>query len=905
MPRYPNSGFDFICGSDTRFPVWSPDPGELQQILQLLTDSLSPDVSTMRTARREVKTLGERPDFNNYMAFIITELDIEISPSPQQRVPLFNGGPCVGLTYLRQRYSEAIDCLRRVGDRRLVFTAALGYFIMTDSKIALTRFAGLLRRLGELLDSEDERVCEGSLGMLHKICREYKDSVSAGAAHEDLAALLPKCLQTFEHTNPRVRACAITFVGLLLLNRTSAVMTRFDSVVSSLLQRQLDEDVEVQKRVLYDLLLLIEYHANFVVPYMHGIVEYLGLKMLQDDEIVAVQACCALTFCANATYKESLTPYLPWLLQIFLRKMKYSGSAIERLKEDGRDIRSTRGSTKKPTDGSIGGYPISDRGHADDNIFYEDNIRNLSANALHFFCIICNEELFPVLLPTLNEMLPHGDWKITESAIHAFGVIAEGCMERMAPHLPGLLMLFLNPNRNDMAPVRCAACWTLSQYYSWVLRQPAGLFLDPLIQRLLEWVLDDYEMVQEVACDALAQLEEDGKGMLVPYLNSILDTLYYGFTRYRRCRFYLLFHSLGVLADSVGSELVRARSISKLLKLLSDNWDVMVDSRINLFYRLDCLRSLAVALKAQFFPYHKTVGKRCLRLALEGMEGAFAEAIPLRSSRTSEKPFTTAALKTLGGIAEGLGGQMETFVSHTTIVALMLQCAADSIPEVREAAFYLLANIARTCSKSVYPAASSFIPFLLVNLNRSMTSLCKNATSGIGEIISILGSEVKPYASAIVDKLFANVDPSYPENLGISSALAIGHLAYFCPEEIAPRLYRIVQPCCAILKNIPSSEVKDTALNGIFRAACLNPDAVCRHFLPFLEAVLPWALPQDDFNEPMNRLLHNYRDKMWFGSNHLRRLCNRLPQELKERVLTTYDISDKPRANATEDDHKT
>ncbi|KAH6930340.1 hypothetical protein HPB50_012926 [Hyalomma asiaticum] len=293
MLRYHNSVFDFMCESDTLFPVWSPDPEELQQILQLLTDSLYPDESTVRTVRREVKTLGEKPDINNYMVFIITELDIEGSPSPQQREPLFHGEPSADLT---------------VGDRRLVFTAALGYFIVTDSKIGLTRFSGLLRRLGELLDFEDERICDGSLGMLHKICDEYTDSLSTGAANEDITALVPKCLQTLEHTNPRVLVCAITFVSLLLLNRKSAVMTRFDSVVTSLLQREFDEDVEVQRWVLYDLLLLIEYYADFVVPHMHGIVEYLGLKILDGDESVAVQACYTLTFCVRAIYKESLTP---------------------------------------------------------------------------------------------------------------------------------------------------------------------------------------------------------------------------------------------------------------------------------------------------------------------------------------------------------------------------------------------------------------------------------------------------------------------------------------------------------------------------------------------------------------------------------------------------------------------
>ncbi|KAH6920143.1 hypothetical protein HPB50_028869 [Hyalomma asiaticum] len=73
--------------------------------------------------------------------------------------------------------------------------------------------------------------------------------------------------------------------------------------------------------------------------------------------------------------------------------MKYRGSAIERLKEGGREIRSTKGSTKKPTDGSLGGYTISNRAHADD-FFYESNMRALSANALHSFLHHLQRETF-------------------------------------------------------------------------------------------------------------------------------------------------------------------------------------------------------------------------------------------------------------------------------------------------------------------------------------------------------------------------------------------------------------------------------------------------------------------------------------------------------------------------------
>ncbi|MEQ2264580.1 Transportin-1 [Xenotaenia resolanae] len=56
---------------------WKPDEQGLQQILQLLKESQSPDTSTQRSVQQRLEQLNQYPDFNNYLIFVLTKLKSE------------------------------------------------------------------------------------------------------------------------------------------------------------------------------------------------------------------------------------------------------------------------------------------------------------------------------------------------------------------------------------------------------------------------------------------------------------------------------------------------------------------------------------------------------------------------------------------------------------------------------------------------------------------------------------------------------------------------------------------------------------------------------------------------------------------------------------------------------------
>lgn len=223
----------------------------------------------------------------------------------------------------------------------------------------------------------------------------------------------------------------------------------------------------------------------------------------------------------------------------------------------------------------------------DDNSLSEWNLRKCSAAALDVLANVFREDCLPVVLPILKETLFHQDWLVKESAILALGAIAEGCMEGMIPHLPELIPFLIMNLSDSKALVRSITCWTLSRYSHWVVTQPHDQYLRPLMEGLLNRILDANKRVQEAACSAFATLEEEACTELVPYLGFILQTLVFAFSKYQHKSLLILYDAVGTLADSVGHHLNKPEYIDILMPPLIAKWNMLKDDDKDLFPLLE------------------------------------------------------------------------------------------------------------------------------------------------------------------------------------------------------------------------------------------------------------------------------------------------------------------------------
>lgn len=887
--------------------AWQPQEEGLRQILKLLKESQSPDTATQRAVQQKLEELNKFPDFNNYLIFVLTKLTSEDEPTRSLSGLILKNNVKAHFQKFLPVVTEFIkqECLSAVGDPSPLIRATVGILITTiASKGELTTWPELLPALCSMLDSEDYNVCEGSFGALQKICEDSAELLDSDALNRPLNVLIPKFLQFFRHSSPKIRSHAIACVNQFIITRTQALMIHIDSFLENLFHLATDDDPEVRKNVCRALVMLLEVRMDRLIPHIHNIIEYMLMRTQDPDESVALEACeFWLSLADQPICKEALSPHLTRLVPILVQGMKYSEIDVILLKGDveedemipdrEEDIRprfhKSRTHTIKHAEENGEEEEEEDDGMDDDSSLSDWNLRKCSAAALDVLANVFREELLPVLVPILKEMLFHQEWEIKESGILALGAIAEGCMSGMIPHLSELIPYLINSLSDKKALVRAITCWTLSRYSHWVVSQPHDNYLKPLMTELLKKVLDGNKRVQEAACSAFATLEEEACTELVPYLGFILETLVFAFSKYQHKNLLILYDAIGTLADSVGHHLNKPDYINLLMPPLIQKWNILKDEDKDLFPLLECLSSVATALQSGFLPYCEPVYRRCVSLVEQTLNQHIANTQNPEQFEAPDKDFMIVALDLLSGLAEGLDGHIEKLVINSNIMQLLYQCMQDPMPEVRQSSFALLGDLTKACFQHVLPCISDFLPILGQNLNPEFISVCNNATWAIGEISIKLGQDTRPYIPLVLSQLIVIINkPNTPKTLLENTAITIGRLGYVCPHEVAPLLQQFVRQWCTSLRNIRDNEEKDSAFRGMCQMITVNPAGVVPDFIFFCDAVASWMNPKEDLKEMFNKILHGFKNQV--GEENWKRFSDQFPPQLKERLAAMYGV---------------
>ncbi|XP_031565450.1 transportin-1-like [Actinia tenebrosa] len=883
--------------------AWQPDQDGLQQIILLLKESQSPNTETQRAVQQKLESLNQFPDFNNYLIFVLTKLKSEDEPTRSLSGLILKNNVRSHYHTFPNEVREFVksECLQAIGDPSPLIRATIGILITTiAAKGDLTNWQQLLPTLCQMLDSEDYNVCEGAFGALQKICEDSADQLDSDALNRPLNVLIPKFLNFFRHASPKIRSHAIACVNQFIVNRTQALMMHISTFIENLFALAGDEDSEVRKNVCRALVMLLEVRADQLIPHMNNIVEYMLLRTQDKDESVALEACeFWLTLAEQPICVEVLTAHLHRLVPILVNGMKYSEIDLILLKADQEDdeavpdseqdikprFHKSKTHSQQHEDAEAG----SDEDDMDDDALSDWNLRKCSAAALDVLANVFRDDLLPVLLPILKEILFHPDWESKESGILVLGAVAEGCLNGIAPHLSELVPFLINSLSEKKALVRSITCWTLSRYAHWVVNQPHEAYLQKLMTELLKRILDSNKRVQEAACSAFATLEEEACTELVPYLGFILETLVFAFNKYQHKNLLILYDAIGTLADSVGHHLNKPEYITMLMPPLIQKWNQLKDEDKDLFPLLECLSSVATALRSGFLPYAGPVFQRCVSLVEKTLTQSLVSQAQPEQYEPPDKDFMIVALDLLSGLAEGLEGQIEQFVVRSNIMTLLFQCMQDKMPEVRQSSFALLGDLTKACFVHVKPCLADYMPILGQNLNPDFISVCNNATWAIGEISVQLGAEMETYVGLVLNQLIEIINrPHTPKTLLENTAITIGRLGLVCPQEVAPLLPQFIQKWCTSLRNIRDNEEKDSAFRGICSMISANPGGVVQDLIFFCDAVASWVTPSPDLKDMFLKILHGFKNQV--GEENWKRFSDQFPTALRERLSANYGV---------------
>lgn len=107
---------------------WKPDEQGLQQILQLLKESQSPDTTIQRTVQQKLEQLNQYPDFNNYLIFVLTKLKSEDEPTRSLSGLILKNNVKAHFQNFPNGVTDFIksECLNNIGDSSPLIRATVG-----------------------------------------------------------------------------------------------------------------------------------------------------------------------------------------------------------------------------------------------------------------------------------------------------------------------------------------------------------------------------------------------------------------------------------------------------------------------------------------------------------------------------------------------------------------------------------------------------------------------------------------------------------------------------------------------------------------------------------------------------------------------------------------------------------
>ncbi|CAO2821247.1 unnamed protein product [Amaranthus hypochondriacus] len=856
---------------------WQPQEQGVREICALLEQQISP-VSTSEKSQiwQQLQHYTQFPDFNNYLAFILSHAEVNPVEVRQAAGLLLKNNlrsSFKNMAPANQQYvkSRLLPCLGSP-DRHIRMTTGTIISAIVQL-VGVVGWTELLQALLTYLDSTDLNQVEGAMDALSKICEDVPqllDSEVPGMTERPINIFLPKLFEFFRSSHTLLRKLALNSVNQYIMLMPSYLYMSMDQYLHGLFLLANDPAPEVRKLVCSAFVQLVEVKPSILEPHIRNVIEYMLQVNKDGDEEVSLEACEFWSaYCDAQLPPVNLKEFLPRLIPVLLSNMVYADDdeSLNEAEED--ESIPDREQDLKPRFHSSR-FHGSDDVEEDDDVVNVWNLRKCSAAALDILSNVFGDDILPTLMPLIQANLTTSDdqsWKNREAAVLAIGAVGEGCINGLYPHLSEIVN-FLIPLLDDKFPlIRSISCWTISRFSKFIVQgigdQKGNEQFEKVLMGLLQRILDSNKRVQEAACSAFATLEEEAAEELAPRLETILQHLMCAFGKYQRKNLRIVYDAIGTLADAVGGELNQPRYLEILMPPLIAKWQQLSNFDTDIFSLLECFTSIAQALGPGFSQFAEPVFQRCINIIQTQL---IAKVNTSSAGVQYDKEFVVCSLDLLSGLVEGLGSGIESLVSHSILRDLLLQCCADDSPDVRQSAFALLGDLARVCPVHLHPCLPQFLDITAKQLEisklKETISVANNACWAIGELAVKVRQEISPVVMAVTSSLVLILQHAQELNKSLTenATITLGRFAWACPEHVSPHMELFMQPWCKALAMIRDDIEKEDAFRGLCAVVKKNPNAALSS-LPFLlKAIASWhEIRSPDLHNEVCQVMHGYK----------------------------------------------
>ena len=855
------------------------------------------------------------PDVTNYLTYIFSSRpsldDLQLSP---EDVHLVRSSAAINLknsiktsykviseqdqTYIR---SSVISCLEDPNSQIRNFAGTVITEIVQKGGILgwPELLPQLLSLAGNDRGSTSPAAQEGAMGALAKVCEDNKKLLDKDyQGQRPLEIIIPKLLVITSSPIAKIRALALASINSFIPQKPQAIIVSIDSLLARLFQLASDPSDDVRRNVCRSFVQLVDIRPDKVRPHMEGLVDYMVLQQRNTDDPELALDAAEFWLCIGENDKlcPTLGPYLGKIIPALLESMVYGEEDVIRLEggaddadEEDRaeDLKpqfaktksarattngqaanlGTNGENAKKIDiplmsdsDDLSEGEIEEAEGEDDGEDPEDrwNLRKCSAAALDVLASAFHQPVFAITLPYLKENLRHNDWPNREAAVLAIGAVADGCLDAVTPHLPDLVPYLISLLTDTEPVVRQITCWSLGRYSAWAshLQSPADKvqYFVPMMEGILNRMLDSNKRVQEAAASAFANLEEKATKELTPYCTPIVRQFVQCFERYKDRNMFILYDCVQTLAEHVGPALANQELINLLMPAIIQRWNKVSDQSRELFPLLECLSYVATAMGDSFSPFAIPIFSRCVRIIHQNLE----ESLMAVSNPALDKPdkdFLVTSLDLLSAIIQALdpskSGEL-VVSSQPRFFELLIFCMEDPRNDVRQSSYALLGDCAVHVFNELQPFFPSLMPVLIRQLDLDNVldeeidtgfSVINNACWSCGEIAMKQKEGLAPYVEKLYQRLMVIIsNPEIPISVNENAVIALGRLGVECSQVLAPHLAEFARSFLQIIEPVDDTDEKGHAFLGFNRTIENNPRAMENCLLDYFKASAAYDL---------------------------------------------------------------
>ena len=851
------------------------------------------------------------PDITNYLTYILCNLPSTLNLSPED-VHLARSSAAITLkNIIKTKYrsipsnnqayirGSVLRCLEDTNTQIRNFTGNVITEIVKQGGVLgwPELFGELFALAGNDSGNVSSQAQEGAMSALAKVFEDSKKSLDKDySGQRPLDIIIPKLLHITTSPIAKVRALALESINAFIPQKPQPLLAAIDAILTRLFQLAHDPSEDVRRYVCRSFVQLVDVRPDKILPHLGGLVDYMieQQRNIDDPDLALDAAEFWLSIGEHDNLCGSLGPYLGKIVPTLLESMVYGEEDIVRLEGDAEDAHEEdRAEDVKPqfatsktarvvinghvdANGSNGANTLTastfdddslDEGEIEDEDVGADdpedewNLRKCSAAALDVLASKFHQPVFDITIPYLKENLSHHDWPNREAAVLAIGAVADGCLDVVTPHLPGLVPYLVSLLQDPEPVVRQITCWALGRYSQWAshlpTREEKRQYFEPMMEGILQRMLDKNKNVQEAAASAFSNLEDKARKELTPYCKPIIQQFVRCFHSYKDRNMFILYDCVQTLAEHVGPALADQDLINLLMPAIIQRWNKVSDQSREIFPLLECLSYVATALGDAFSAFALPIFSRCVRIIHQTLE----EHLRATNNEALDKPdkdFSVTSLDLLSAIIQALdekkSGELVS-MSQPRIFDLLIFCMEDPSNDVRQSAYALLGDCAIRIFPHVQPFLPSLMPLLIEQLDidnlpdeeaHSAFSVINNACWSLGEIAMQQREGMQPYAEKLYRRLFTIINnPEVPHSVNENAAIALGRLGLGSSQVLAAHLNEFAKLFLQIIEHIDDTDEKGHAFLGLNLAIEKNPQAMENCLLEYFQATA--AFPQSRF----------------------------------------------------------